>query len=841
MQSALRVGRVGPLNLYLNYTWIFAALLILWWAALLWLPDNFPGRTTIFYWLIAVIVLLGFLISVILHELVHSAIARSGPRNANLFPFGAAVPFRPGHTSPGRIIAAALAGIIFNLALGGSLFALSTLVTGGSSFELGLRASLTLLGWVNIALGAVNLIPGIPFDGGWVLAGAFHWFTNDPDSGMRIAQSIGAATTIALVLAGAWRGLTSDAWLQALALVVLAWAAHEAGAIGRQRGLMRRMLDQLVVGAFMEKLRPDAAVPAGASVADFVRAHPHHPPNSPLPIVEEGGNLVGVTTLDEAEKLLQGTWPTTPVRSIAFPVNETRILSPDDTITNALALAESAQEVSSDNEPMRIPVLSGGRMVGALDPGVLGAFRDAGSEFGVEEAVASVPVRGGIFSLLGALLPFLFLLVGAAILGNMALRADPDELRDVIPPAEDDRIILSNFKPTEGGIIGLGPREISAQAEADSAIISATLSVDGEPLDTQIMGAEILTKTVTAQMPGLTLGIHTARIIVSTESGARRAETWDFRVAPGGDDTPIPATTPTAPPTSPSPTAQPAARLQVVRYTPPSGGRVLANAESATLVVEVSGQAPPASAIISVDSVPAGASVISPVDTSEGRYRISAEIGGLAPGTHVARLEMTAAGGGFYSTEWTFVAREPDANNVYFSETRFFVSQPILAYWQANGGLARFGYPISDELTERVDGSEETYRAQYFERARLEVHARVPSSAGDVVVLGRAGALLRTPQPPAEPRADARFFPETGHNLGGVFLGYWESNGGLASFGFPITEELVERNPADGKDYTVQYFERARFEYHPEAAGTPAEVQLGLLGRQLYNKLYGAR
>jgi len=44
-------------------------------------------------------------------------------------------------------------------------------------------------------------------------------------------------------------------------------------------------------------------------------------------------------------------------------------------------------------------------------------------------------------------------------------------------------------------------------------------------------------------------------------------------------------------------------------------------------------------------------------------------------------------------------------------------------------------------------------------------------------------------------------------------------------------------NPSDGKEYTVQYFERARFEFHPEAAGTPYEVQLGLLGAQALQTL----
>jgi hypothetical protein len=73
------------------------------------------------------------------------------------------------------------------------------------------------------------------------------------------------------------------------------------------------------------------------------------------------------------------------------------------------------------------------------------------------------------------------------------------------------------------------------------------------------------------------------------------------------------------------------------------------------------------------------------------------------------------------------------------------------------------------------------------------------------------------------------YFPESGHSLK-LFRAYWERNGGLGIFGYPISEEMQERNPADGKTYTVQYFERNRLEHHPEHAGTPNEVMLGLLG-----------
>lgn len=75
----------------------------------------------------------------------------------------------------------------------------------------------------------------------------------------------------------------------------------------------------------------------------------------------------------------------------------------------------------------------------------------------------------------------------------------------------------------------------------------------------------------------------------------------------------------------------------------------------------------------------------------------------------------------------------------------------------------------------------------------------------------------------------------TGYRPSDRFASYWQANGGLPMFGYAITPERVEKSATDGKNYIVQWFERARFEYHPEYAGTKNEVLLGLLGVQLTN------
>ncbi|NTV62028.1 MAG: L,D-transpeptidase [Oscillochloris sp.] len=158
--------------------------------------------------------------------------------------------------------------------------------------------------------------------------------------------------------------------------------------------------------------------------------------------------------------------------------------------------------------------------------------------------------------------------------------------------------------------------------------------------------------------------------------------------------------------------------------------------------------------------------------------------------------------------------RLPLTPSVYVAETGHHLSNRsgFLSFWRANGQQLLFGYPITEELVEngRI--------VQYFERARFEFH---PESRTVPVQLGLIGTDLvavngLTPTispafaavPP--PQSSASFFPETQHTVSGEFRRYWERHGGIAIFGFPISEELVE----DGR--TVQYFERARMEWWPE-------------------------
>jgi hypothetical protein len=173
--------------------------------------------------------------------------------------------------------------------------------------------------------------------------------------------------------------------------------------------------------------------------------------------------------------------------------------------------------------------------------------------------------------------------------------------------------------------------------------------------------------------------------------------------------------------------------------------------------------------------------------------------------------------------------------SVYVPETGFWVDPEFAAWWQDNGGLMTFGYPIT-----RVFYQDGYYR-QYFERAIFEHHENETSSwRVQLVRLGAANTIERRKSEPVfQPRPlDAvadhglSYFTETGHSISPSFQAYWDAHGGLQSFGYPLSDPFWEVAREDGVARLVQYFERARFEYHPEYAGTEYAVLLGHLGRE---------
>src|SRR4051794_6499192 len=158
-----------------------------------------------------------------------------------------------------------------------------------------------------------------------------------------------------------------------------------------------------------------------------------------------------------------------------------------------------------------------------------------------------------------------------------------------------------------------------------------------------------------------------------------------------------------------------------------------------------------------------------------------------------------------------FKAASAADDSQFFPETNHTVSGKFLAYWKANGGLPTFGYPITDPQNEVDPETGKTFLTQWFERNRFELH---PENAGTryEVLLGLLGNDLRREALDVDPgfahtlsynpkSRPHQYFPQTGHNLSDGFLRYWQTNGGLECFGYPISEAHNEFDLETGKSY----------------------------------------
>ena len=153
-----------------------------------------------------------------------------------------------------------------------------------------------------------------------------------------------------------------------------------------------------------------------------------------------------------------------------------------------------------------------------------------------------------------------------------------------------------------------------------------------------------------------------------------------------------------------------------------------------------------------------------------------------------------------------------NSNVLFFQSTghRLDDSSGFLSYWRAANGPSLLGVPITEALIE--DGRS----VQYFERGRVELHPEY----GNAIVLGRVAAeynaaLWQGFEPGAGPDVGpgVAYFTATGYSVGEPFLGFWQANGAVEVFGYPISDSLWEY--VGSEMLRVQYFERVRLEHRP--------------------------
>lgn len=354
MRNTLRLGRIGGIEIGLNWSWLVVFALIVWSLAVGVFPSQNPGLGGGTYAGMAVIAAILFFASLLLHELGHALVARREGmtiEGITLWLFGGVARFRGMFPSPGAEFRIAIAGPLVSALLGGAFVALAALTHLPTALD-GVAA---WLGYINFLLLAFNLIPAIPLDGGrvlrsalWKAKGNFVWATS-------VASEIGRGFGYVMIAAGVvlvfFLGAFSGVWLAFLGWFLLMAAGAESRYV-----VARESLTDLRVGDLMVR-DPIVARPE-QTLSEFMEEAGGTARHSTYPVVEDG-RVVGLLTLQTVLGLPRRDWDALEVRDCMLPRERIAILTEEES-------ASEAFDELSGAEIQRGPVTQAGRLVGVL-------------------------------------------------------------------------------------------------------------------------------------------------------------------------------------------------------------------------------------------------------------------------------------------------------------------------------------------------------------------------------------------------------------------------------------------------------------------------------------------
>jgi Zn-dependent protease/CBS domain-containing protein len=353
LTSGLVIGRIRGIEIRVHWSWLAIATLLAWTLSRELFAGLFPLWSDEQQWAAGIVTTLLFFLSVLLHELSHAIVAqRYGMTvpSITLFIFGGVSTLADEMKSPSVEFRVAVAGPLMSGVLA-IVCGLLWLVT--RSHDLSIIPG--YLAVINAVLGAFNLLPGFPLDGGRVLRAVVWGRTKDLLRATRIAALVGMGIAYTMIAGGLLLiftlGLLNGLWYM---LVGLFLRSAAEGAYSTLR--LRTALRDVPASEVMQ----DAPEPVHASLSlERLIDERVLPMGERAFLVERGDSIVGLVTIGDVTRVARSEWPSTPVESAMIPSERAVTISPETRVVDALRLMQ-------EHDIHQLPVLREGRVAGML-------------------------------------------------------------------------------------------------------------------------------------------------------------------------------------------------------------------------------------------------------------------------------------------------------------------------------------------------------------------------------------------------------------------------------------------------------------------------------------------
>jgi len=332
---SLKLGRILGIPVRIHYTLWLVFLLIAWSLAYGYMPRQYPGLDAVTYWAIGITSAFLLFVSVLVHELAHSYVAKKNGlpiARITLFFFGGVSEMREEPKDPRLEVRMAAAGPLTSFliaAVSAVLWYVNLTLQGW----VGLTATFQYAATINALLGAFNLVPAFPLDGGRVLRGTIWSRSGNLLKATTLASRIGEAFAFAMMLGGLVAIFFGD-FVDGIWFLFLGWFLRSGAESSRTQTIISEALAGVRVGDVMThevlSVPPDMTVQQLVSDYFLVRTHGGYP-------VVQDGKLLGIVTLQCVRALPKDRWNDTTVAQIMVSCERTVKIGPDAAAADAMA------------------------------------------------------------------------------------------------------------------------------------------------------------------------------------------------------------------------------------------------------------------------------------------------------------------------------------------------------------------------------------------------------------------------------------------------------------------------------------------------------------------------
>jgi Zn-dependent protease len=310
-------------------------------------------------WVLGGIVAVGFFISSVSHDLAHALVARRrgiDVRSIGVSFFGGATPLDPSSPDPGDDAAIAASGPLVSLAIGGLFFgALVIVVAVGHEFSAA-AGVLSVLVFLNLVLGLVNLVPAYPLDGGRIVRDLAWRRSGSERSGWRAAWRSGRMTGLVVIGVGIVF-LVAKGDMTGAFIALTGWFFVLSSNSVRDR----IRLDDLVGGRIVRDAMEEVQVTVHPSLTVDTFAAQLLDGETPLTAVPvtDGSSIVGLLGVAQVRRLRRTDWAKTRVADVMVKPPKLSFLAPSEPLRQAL---ERIYKAGLDG----LPVMEDGSLLGML-------------------------------------------------------------------------------------------------------------------------------------------------------------------------------------------------------------------------------------------------------------------------------------------------------------------------------------------------------------------------------------------------------------------------------------------------------------------------------------------